>query len=195
MKFDIISNILAVLIFLGYLYFGYFTNILRENGKNSPYSFKKFQLWLWTMVITPLYVIHWGNFTNDIPYINNTGLILLGIATGTFATAQLIANTKLDNNPVSTTIKEMTWDNKSIVNQVSNPTAPTYSFYSLIKDGDGDGNLSLGRLQCLVFNIVFAIIYICYFFDNHKFPDFSSQVFTLLGISSSGYLTGKSLDK
>ena len=191
--YQIISTVLAVLIFLGYLYFGYFTNILRENGKNSPYSFKKFQLWLWAMVITPLYVIHWGNFTNEIPYINDTGLILLGIATGTFATAQLISNTKLDNNSASKTIKEVSWVNNSIDDQDSNPPAPTQSFYSIIKDGDG--NLSLGRLQCLVFNIVFAIIYICYFFDNHKFPDFSSQVFTLLGISSSGYLTGKSLDK
>ena len=204
-----LSALLALFIFILYIYFGLYTTILNENGKNTRYSFKKFQLWLWAMVITPLFVIHWGYCDKHIPCINQTSLILLGIVAGTFTTAQIIANIKEQAQLSGSNSKQI----KELIIE-SNSNLKRSLLYDIIKDDDG--NLSLGRLQCLAFNIIFVIIYISFFFGSPAnlsmstdcvcnwscdckmaltFPKFTPEVFILLGISNSGYLSAKTLNK
>lgn len=78
-NFLTISWILAPIIFLIILSVGLKTNILRENQGESKISFSKFQVWLWTLIICPILVLHWGYSDNYIFTVNETCLFLIGI--------------------------------------------------------------------------------------------------------------------
>jgi hypothetical protein len=62
---------------------------------------------------------------------------------------------------------------------------------------DNNGQLSIGRLEQLIFTFIFLLIYIAAFFNSamKKYPEFESNAFVLMGISSGTYLVGKGLKK
>lgn len=62
--------------------------------------------------------------------------------------------------------------------------------------GDKDGCASMSRFQLLLFSFVvaFAFLFIVTKPDASGFPDIPGSVLTLLGISGSSYLVGKSID-
>ena len=69
-----ISVLLAILCFSLIFLIGILTNILREEKGGSkiekkPYSFSRFQLWLWTLILSPAFVLNWGfNYPDDPGY-------------------------------------------------------------------------------------------------------------------------------
>lgn len=95
----VFSGILAA---LGFLLIGVIplfdmgNDLLREGPRVGaivkPYSFARFQIWLWTMVIVPAFCIHWGFSTDLVPEINRESLILLGIAGATTLTSMTVGS-------------------------------------------------------------------------------------------------------
>jgi len=73
----IISIIIAIVILAICAFVAFMATLLREsNSKTSPYSFSRFQLWLWTLIICPAFVLNWGFKNTNLPQINQTSLIL-----------------------------------------------------------------------------------------------------------------------
>jgi len=90
-----ISILLAIICFAIILLVGILTDILRE-AKNEtvnkkveekPYSFSRFQLWLWTLILGPAFILNWGFVNPGVPQVNITILILLGIPSSVALTA------------------------------------------------------------------------------------------------------------
>lgn len=244
--YHIISIALAVITFGVILYFGLKTDILRESLPNVQmnkrmFSMGRFQLWVWTLVICPVFILFWGfSYSHGID-MNTTSVILLGIPAGVALTSNVISSSQsadLDSadhieaqvsaqnsksnakaqaeaisRAVSTSIDSPTSEaspNKSTSEKaepiVSTIVAPSKkvlkmhqvskSFFIDLISGD-DGQLSLGRLQQLIFTMVFLVIYVSTFFSSEMstLPDFGAQVFTLMGISSGTYLVSKGMNK
>lgn len=178
----IISIILAVVIFAICSFAAFKTTLLREtNSKDSPYSFSRFQLWLWTLIISPAFVINWGFVNSNLPQINQNSLILLGITVGISLTAGIITATQKSSAKSETILK-------------SNSTNSQGFWIDILLDDNGQ--FSVGRLQNLLFTLIYITIYVSLFFKNGMaYPDFDNTAYALMGISSGGYLIGKGMNK
>ncbi|MES2111261.1 MAG: hypothetical protein V4577_21075 [Bacteroidota bacterium] len=179
----VISIALAIICFAALLLFGLFSNILREAGNGTPYSFSKLQLWLWSIVIIPAFSLNWGFFSGKPvpPAINTTSLILLGISGGTALAAAAVSKTQ-QALPAP---------------MPSKANLATQSFWTDILMDD-KGQFSVTRLQQLLFTLVYIAIYLSLFFKNNAmaYPDFTdNSTYTLMGISTGTYVLGKSLNK
>jgi hypothetical protein len=188
-----LSIILAVVLFLFIAVIGFATDILREQNtslvKHSKYSFHRFQLWVWTLVICPIFSLHWGYGVEPATLINTTSLILLGISAGTMVTSAAITQAKVNDAEKTDLPKE----------ELKATSEDSGGFFIDILTDDL-GQISAGRLQNLVFTVVFVAMYISCFFAKatlHKYIDWDndSTPFVLMGISSSAYLVGKGLKK
>ncbi|MFY7813916.1 MAG: hypothetical protein ACOVRK_01880 [Chryseobacterium taeanense] len=179
---QIISIILSIVIAIIIMLVAFRTNLLREtNVSNSPFSFSRFQVWLWTLIIIPAFVLNWGFVNSDLPRINETAIILLGMSLGVTVTSAIISN-----------VQKATKDAKA---QFFKSDGESKGFWIDILLDD-NGQLSNLRLQNLVFTFVYVVIYVGLFFSKGKqYPDFDQTAYALMGISSSAYLLGKSLRK
>jgi len=181
MNYHIISIILSITCFIIILLVGILTQILREGYRPdaalAPFSFSRVQLWLWTLIIIPIFALNWGFVNPTKPEINPTSLILLSISGAITLTSAVISQIHMNANQLT----KMKNDTKGF-------------FYDILVDDQGQ--LSIARLQNFVFTIVFATIYVTIFFSNgHKYADFDDYVYALMGISSGTYLFGKALRK
>ncbi|MGX5852463.1 hypothetical protein ACWKW6_02415 [Dyadobacter jiangsuensis] len=176
---ETISVILAILIFALISYIGITKDVLRSNGPNTPFSFHKFQAWLWTLVICPGFALNWGFLNEDTPTINKTAMILLGISFGTGLTGEIINAVHMTAPLPATGLK-----------MLSKPR----SFWIDILSGD-DGQISIGRLQQFIFTILYVVIYLSIFLPCKKYPDFDDNAFILMGISTGTFLVSKGLHK
>ncbi|MCF0075662.1 hypothetical protein LZD49_34640 [Dyadobacter sp. CY261] len=187
------------------------TQILRETNSNtSPYSLSKFQLWLWTSVICPLFAIHWGwHFPLD-PSINDTSLILLGIAGGVTLTSSILTQVSFANkrDKITKNIeKGLSAANKDLPKLKIEKESK--GFWVDLLTGDGE-TMPVERLQNLIFTFVYVIVYVAFFFSLTKFIDprtheesmtlmnyinFDKLAFVLMGISSGSYLIGKGMNR
>jgi hypothetical protein len=172
---------MAIAAFLIIATLGVRSDLLREgNQTGKPYSFHKFQLWVWTMIICPSFALYWGFDAAHVPSINETALVLLGISGATTITAEMI-NANQESNPNrNASLKAM--------------TLLTTGFWSDILKDDS-GQLSIGRLQQLLFTFIYAGMYISSFFPNMVYPVFNPNAYMLMGISTGAYLLGKGLYK
>ena len=186
---QIISIILAIVCAGLILFVGIKTDLLREKsttpGTEGCYSFSRFQFWLWTLVICPIFVLFWG-FSGSNPDINVTALILLGVPASVTVASTVVANTHED------------------LLRKSQPTGDLelkkfragLTFWTDILTDD-QGQFSIARLQNLIFTLAYVVIYASMFFASKmdKFPDFDNNTFILMGISSTGYVLGKAMKK
>lgn len=192
--FHFISIGLAILSFGVILAIGLKTNILHSATPSPdgdrPYSFSRFQLWLWTLVICPTFALYWGFTLGNTPYINTTSLILLSIPAGVTVTAAVIANSH------ETIAKQNSLTKSGEKVALLKHQKYTTSFWTDLITDDG-GQLSVGRLQQLIFTFIFIVIYLTTFFGNNmtSYPEFANETFMLMGISSGTYLIGKGLKK
>jgi len=234
--YKIISIVLAILSTGIIAYLGLTSGILRENIPNMPmknrmFSLGRFQLWIWTLVICPVFVLYWGFDLSHTIQLNPTAVLLLGIPAGVSVTSYLIAGSQSSemtandhvNSANSVQNSGATNDASAAPTAAVAATAPTATpaappapvvnsasvkttilkmhqtsksfFIDLISDDSGQ--LSLGRLQQLIFTIVFVVMYLTTFFSKELqiLPEFENEVFVLMGISSGTYLVSKGMKK
>jgi len=188
---NVISIILAIVCAGVIVWIGVKTNLLRESqAANSPYSFSRFQLWLWTLVIGPLFILNWGFRSQTAPDLNLTCLILLGISAGGLLTSGI-------ETYVLESYVERDKDGKWLEGK---PPLKKFmeSSRSFWKDilMDDNGQLSVTRLQQLIFTFAYVLVFISSFFYNDlEYPDFQQNAFVLMGISTGTYLVGKGLKR
>ena len=89
--YEIISISLALIIFGIIVYVGIKTDILRESipnvdVKDRMYSLGRFQFWIWTLIICPVFVLYWGYSPGHSIDLNTTAVILLGSPAGVAVT-------------------------------------------------------------------------------------------------------------
>ena len=189
----VISVILAVVCAGAIVLIGIKTNLLRESSSNdSPYSFSRFQLWIWTLVISPLFILNWGFNAQTVPDLNLTCLILLGISAGGSITSGITTNV-LDSYAEKDKDKDGKWLG-------GKPPLKKYmdSSKSFWKDilMDDNGQFSVTRLQQLIFTFAYVLVFISSFFYNElEYPEFQQNAFILMGISTGTYLVGKGLKR
>ncbi|MFT5780480.1 MAG: hypothetical protein ACI837_003442 [Crocinitomicaceae bacterium] len=196
--FHIIGISLAVISFGAVLYLGLKTNLLHTapiatgDTTHRPYSFSRFQLWLWTLVICPVFALFWGFSAELTPIINTTALILLGIPAATAVTSAVVASAQVSSIKQANTVAGA--DPATPVTGLKQHRDTSSFWNDMITDDNGQ--VSIGRLQHLIFTFLFVAIYIATFFnDMEKYPIFGQEVFVLMGISSGTYLIGKGLNK
>ncbi|WP_118952872.1 hypothetical protein [Taibaiella helva] len=178
---EIISILIAIIGFAAILWIGLGTSILRA-GKDKPYSFHRLQTWLWTMLICPCFALNWGFVNPSAPDVNLTALVLLSMSGGTAAIAEMVNSVHLESQRKQPGISlKLNSDSSG-------------SFWTDILMDDS-GNLSIGRLQNLVFTFVYLAVYLSMFFPEMKFPVFEKTAYVLMGISSGSFLIGKGLNK
>ena len=188
-----VSTILSIVAEIIILLVVCLSEVLRSGPPTSEgpaaFSFSRFQLFLWTFVIAPLFTLHWGwNCIYGCPkpdgMINETALVLLGIASGTAVTAEIVQSAQKSSG-VAVQLK---MDRKSV------------NFWVDILTDD-NGQFSIARLQHLVFTIIYIGIYITIFFNGiapgAKFmlPVFDATAYVLMGISGGSFVFGKALHK
>ncbi|AWI25640.1 hypothetical protein [Flavobacterium pallidum] len=224
---NVIGIILAIVSFLLISGIGLMSDVLKEtphpdNPGLPPYSLSRLQLFLWTLIIAPIFALHWGS-TGAVT-LNDTGLILLGISAAVMVTASAIGGAQQSTQtaaPVTTTtivtpapdavpavgddgtvaaapVQVATTTTTTVTPPVTCLKAklPSKRFWvDIIMDDNGQ--LSLARLQQLVFTVIYATVYITTFFGDAMkvYPDFQANAYILMGISSGSYLLGKSLNK
>lgn len=141
---------------------------INNDPNQRPYSLSRVQLAFWTFIIlSSFFYIYIA--TGQTQVLNNTALILLGISSATAAIAQTIdtgdqRNTKLRG--LSRNQKGSNW------------------LINILSDEQG---ISIHRLQTVIFNFVFGIIYVNAVLSTLIMPDFSTEQLMLLGISNATY--------
>ncbi|AWA29759.1 hypothetical protein HYN48_06530 [Flavobacterium magnum] len=222
---ETIAVILAIAAFVLIALIGMMTDILKEtphpdNPGAPPYSLSRLQLFLWTLIIAPVFALHWG-VTGEVT-LNDTGLILLGISATVMVTASAISgaqqSTQAPAPATTTTVVQqspatsiaaddgtVTSAPTSVAATTTTVTTPVSAFKAKLPSRrfwvdiimDDNGQLSLARLQQLVFTMIYATVYLTTFFGGamKAYPDFQANAYILMGISSGSYLLGKSLNK
>ncbi len=137
---QIISIIAAIVVFAAVLILGFKTKLLREKDlPGSPYSLSKFQLWLWTLILGPAFILHWGY--HDDTHINNTFLILIGISASVTLTSGMMTQANIARNNANIV--------KGLTATPLKANGSSAGFWIDLLKGDSD-SLSVERLQHLV---------------------------------------------
>lgn len=196
MSEQITSIIAGIIVFAVVLILGFKTKLLREKDlPDSPYSLSKFQLWLWTLILGPAFILHWGYHGDT--HINNTFLILIGISASVTLTSGIVTQANIAKNSSNLA--------KGLSSTPLKANGSSTGFWIDLLKGDSD-TLSVERLQHLVFTFVYACIYVSYFFTCQQasasspcllmnFVEFDSPAYVLMGISSAGYIVGKGINR
>jgi hypothetical protein len=171
---------LALLISI--LYFDIKYDMLKDisQAKKKPYSFAKVQLAWWIVIILGSFIsiilMEHGVLT-----LNSSTLVLLGISTGTSATARIIDLSNVSNH------------------DIRNQDDGTSNFIlDILSDENG---VSLHRFQAAIFNIVFGLWFLGYVWanlSNHLantiMPVIDNNNLILLGLSSGVYTAMKTTE-
>ncbi len=193
---QIISILAAIVVFAVVLILGFKTKLLREKDlPDSPYSLSKFQLWLWTLILGPAFILHWGYHGDT--HINHTFLILIGISASVTLTSGIMTQANIAKNNANIA--------KGLASTPLKANGSSAGFWIDLLKGDSDA-LSVERLQHLVFTFVYVCIYVSYFFTCRpssasspcllmNFIELDSPAYVLMGISSAGYLVGKGVNR
>lgn len=140
---------------------------------NKPYSFSRFQLLWWTVIIASCYTFLFAE-KKEFSLLNDTCLILLGISLLTNVTGRIV-----DDNQIG----------KLKAGEIRHQDKDTEGFLiDLISDEYG---ISVHRFQAFIFNILLGVMFFYKFTTTMLLPEFSIQELSLLGISSSAYLAVK----
>ncbi len=171
--------VLGVVLIGGSIVLAAFSNLLRDasTAAKRPFSFARSQLLWWVLVVTFCVLRYFGD-KSELPALNQTCLILLGIGVGTAGLANVIdRRQRAGADAVGTQVLQ---DNES-----------QNFLIDILSDENG---LSVHRLQALIFNIVYGVAFVTAFLDKAAFPVYDSVTLATLGLSTAGYLGLKSLE-
>ena len=118
---------------------------------------------------------------------------LLGIPTGTLLGAGIITGVQLS---IKSSLSAAEQNKFKLKCERTESKRNLGVFFKDILMDDG-GQLSVVRLQQLVFTIAFIVIFITQFIlqNMQRYPDFDNTAFVLMGISGVTYLIGKGTRK
>lgn len=167
MTFDIVNPLgfggwvlfTAALAFL-VIYLGRKTPLLRCAGLNSSFSLAYSQMAFWTFFVCSGYVLIYL-ITLEMPDLNTSMLILMGLSAGTALSGKVIDL----NKPVPQTSGNFLND--------------------ILRDVDG---YTVARLQIFIWTIIMGVIFISNVYSKLAMPEFGVTLLTLMGISSGTYL-------
>lgn len=140
---------------------------------STVFSLSKTQLLLWTMIVVGSYIYIWI-ITLDLPTIDGSVLILLGISVGTSTISRGLDNSNFQKPGASTIFVP----SKGII-------------YDVLSDDQG---LSVHRLQNVLFTVVIMCVFVANVLSYLQMPAIDSTLLALMGISSAGYLSGKPME-
>ncbi|RFM30100.1 hypothetical protein [Deminuibacter soli] len=154
---------------------------LDENGqlvadpKLRPYSYARVQLLWWTLIVFFCFIYFYA-ITGVLIPLNETAVILLGCGALVYAGGKVIDTRQIKQ----TTCGGRTQD------KIGKPDF----FNDILSDESG---ISIHRFQAVVFNVVFGMAFISFFFERihtqvYPLITFSEWQFALIGISSATYL-------
>jgi hypothetical protein len=164
--------IIVAAAWVGLLIAGVKSDMLRNSNFTGvgrrPFSLARVQMCWWFGLVFGAYVFLWA-MTLELPTLNSTTLILLGISSGASLTA-----TGIDLPP-------------------ERGVPPSVGFFhDILTDAQG---VTLARLQMLMWNVVLGIFYMVDLFNNAQMPCFDTTTLGLLGISTGAYLGFKVPEK
>ncbi|MCJ8291983.1 MAG: hypothetical protein HRT58_19045 [Crocinitomicaceae bacterium] len=231
LAYSIISITLAVVTFGIILYVGLTTGIIRESVpnfqlKDRMFSLGRFQFWIWTLIICPVFILFWGFSKDHGIDLNTTAVILLGLPAGVALVSNVVGSSQSADLTEEEHIKAEAHAQNPKANAEAHaakvkiaadptktsaleavPAVPVEPAPKVLKMhqkskslfidliSDSNGQISLGRLQQLIFTVAFIAIYLSSFFGEKLgvLPIFEPEVFTLMGISSGTYLVSKGM--
>jgi len=130
-------------------------NMLRDisSATSKPYSWSRVQLAWWMLIIMSSFITIIICYTgHEIPTLDSSTLILLGITTGTTATASMIDTSDKKKATLACTIQDFEKENFLL---------------DILSDGNG---VTIYRLQTVIFNFVFGVWFITYVLENFCNP-------------------------
>lgn len=140
----------------------------------APYSLSRTQLAIWITIIGSVYT--YAVFWDDLPLsaINNTALLLMGIAGGTFAAGAILDTTEIQQK----------------VTRHQDQDVNSNFFKDILSDGNG---ISIHRFQNVVWTVIAIFVYF-YKYGNPipgapvGLPELDNTLLALTGISSATYI-------
>ena len=168
-----------IYVFLGLLVVTVFelgrqSNLLRDAGPEpgpglrKPFSLSRTQLAVWLIVITGSYLFIWTILGTTNP-LNQTALILLGVALATGMTANAV-----DPPPAAA---------------AAIPASKGF-FKDLLSESEG---ITIYRLQLVVWTLVLVWVFGYAVWHDLAMPTFDNTLLGLMGISNASYVGGKLL--
>jgi len=143
---------------------GLWNNILKDDN-NLYYSLSRTQLLFWTLLCSTSY-IYICFTTCSLPDLPASMLVILGISIGTTAAGKVIENNNRKGIVIDPGAKSEGW------------------FIDILSDGS---SINVQRLQNVIFNTVFGLIFLQRTISGQVMPEFDENVLLLLGISSGAY--------
>lgn len=190
------------------------TTLLREGGAGGPYSLARTQIAFWTMLVLGafLLILMSTGFVNSM---RGDLLVLLGISAATGLSGAVVDAGKTAQLARSTALQSQKTDLANAIATYANPpadlldqqrqivvemaqippmTKQTYKgfFTDLLHDGNG---YSIHRLQLLLWTVVLGGYFMYAVASRLLMPSFSTELLTLMGISSGTYVALKTQEK
>jgi hypothetical protein len=170
-----VAWVLLALLALGALWLLLDRNALRDESTKSPkpYSLSRVQLWWWTLIILSSGLAVFGK-SGAFPDLNGTCLALLGISLGTAATGRMVDATQASG-----------------ANRHQDRWASEGFWSDILSDENG---LSVHRFQLVMFNLIFAAVFVMDTLVAGALREFEPLVLTVLGVSAGGYVSIKAME-
>lgn len=175
----IVASVALSLMAIGLLWMLFDPMALRDESdcKPRPYSYARVQLWWWTAVVLPAWIVIWAKMGVFLP-LNETCLALLGISGSTAAAGRVI-----DRRDAA---------DPRIVRHQDEGRSKGF-FEDILSDEKG---VSIHRFQSLAFNMAYALAFLLQAFERGRaaFPSFDGSTLALLGVSTATYVAVKATE-
>ncbi len=140
----------------------------------GPYSLARTQMAFWFFLVIVSFVLIWM-VIGDTDTITEGVLVLIGISAGTAVGATAIDSSKRPTTPAP------------------QPGTPSDGWFTdILSDDTG---ISFHRFQIFVWTIVLGLVFVKAVFISLTMPDFSTNLLSLMGISSGTYLGLKPFER
>ncbi|MEO5823672.1 MAG: hypothetical protein ABIT71_24470 [Vicinamibacteraceae bacterium] len=167
------------------------SNLLRDPGPEpgpgfrKPYSLARTQLAVWLVVITGSYLFIWTILGTTNP-LNQTALILLGLAVATGITAGAVGTSGAQ--PIAALAAGGPGGLAPVV-MVAVPVSRNFAI-DLLTESDG---ITIYRLQMVVWTLALVWVFGYAVWHDLAMPTFDNTLLGLMGVSNSAYVGGKLL--
>ncbi|MBV6645537.1 MAG: hypothetical protein KI790_08820 [Cyclobacteriaceae bacterium] len=160
-----------------FIWLGRSTDLIRDlsASDNKPFSFSRSQMAYWSFIVIASFMVIYimqdnnpDNPTEPIQIMNATALALIGISAATTTAGNLIDS---GDNTAETTVRHQDEVSEGFLTDI-------------LSDGNG---ISIHRVQSLIFNLVYGLIFIQYVLRFNEMKEFDNNTLILLGISSGTY--------